>query len=104
MHTLRPLQADHRTFATRQQDQAERQRQRQQGFKADDSGFGLIERQALRILVLRIVIGRNDVDRSVPDTLDHGEPVVFGLPTYRSVSYEDGAERKSCVSPDFKGL
>ena len=50
----------------------------EEGLEADGAAGGLLEGQALLLLVLRGVEGADDVDQPVGQRLDHGHAVVLG--------------------------
>ncbi len=50
---------------------------RQHRFDADGAGRGLGERQALRLDVLRVVVGADHVDHAFVQRLDQSQPLVL---------------------------
>ena len=61
----------------------------QQGLEPDRAGGGLLEGQALLLLVLGGVERADDVDQPVGQRLDHGHAVVLGAQRRREL--EEGA-------------
>ena len=79
----------------------EAQRRRKQGLETDRAVGGFGEGQALRLDVLRIVVGDDHVDDAVGKPVDHRLPVV--LVAQRRRELEEGAVVADVVLVERRG-